>query len=330
MATIKDIAQKLGVSIGTVSKGLNGAKDISPELRRTILDTAVELGYTPKRMKSAENKRVCIFVENMEYETEEAFGYEIVTGFRIAASRRKLDVDIVKVDDKLQTSEKYETFMLENRYSGSFALGFTLFDKWIGQIERTSVPTVLLDNKIDNNPNVGYVGTDSFEGIGLAVSYLRELGHSRIAFLNGTKNSFVSEERQRAFEGSMRANGLKAEDKLMAYGYYVPDCAKSIVPGFAKNGATAIVCASDLIASGVVGELKRLGKRVPEDISVVGYDDLPIASTLTPPLTTIRQSRMNLGKSALLILDGLINGVPISKILLHAELVKRASTKALT
>ena len=116
----------------------------------------------------------------------------------------------------------------------------------------------------------------------------------------------VSEERLQAFLQSMTENGLTPDEKLMEYGYYVPDCAKYHVPGFLEHGATAIICASDLIASGVITELIKRGLRVPEDISVIGYDDLPIAKQLNPPLTTIRQDRVDLGRSAFLLLDGLV------------------------
>jgi LacI family transcriptional regulator len=93
-----------------------------------------------------------------------------------------------------------------------------------------------------------------------------------------------------------------------------------------NNGATAIVCSSDLIASGVIAELRRLGKRVPEDVSVIGFDDLPVAQHLTPALTTVRQDRVCLGKSAFMMLDELIHNVSISKLLLRPELIVREST----
>ncbi len=328
MATIKDIADKLGIAVSTVSKGLNGANDVSAEMKQLVLDTAVELGYSPRRMRTGATKKVCIMIENMDYENIEQFGYEIVMGFKIAAAGKHWDVDVIPSSLNLQSMEKYDSFMLKNGYSGAFLVGFTLHDDWVRQLETTSVPTVLLDNYLEACNHVGYVGTDSFEGISLAVQHLTELGHTKIAFLNGSKNSMVSEERYQAFKLSMKRCGLKHDKKLMAYGYYVPDCAKYHVPGFIENGATAILCASDLIASGVISEVKKLGLSVPEDISVIGYDDLPIAEQLSPPLTTIRQDRMDLGKSAFLILDGLVGSVTISKILLRAKFIERSSTSA--
>lgn len=326
MATIKKIAEHLGIAVSTVSKGLNGASDISEETRQMVLDAAVEMGYTTKKMRKPENKKVCIFVENMDYESIDQFGYDIITGFKKEAVRKKWEVTIVPINLNLQTAERYDTYMLKNGFTGGFLIGFTLHEDWIKQLHETTVPTVLFDNYISSNNKVGYVGTDSSEGIHAAVAHLASLGHKKIAFLNGAKNSMVSEERENAFIKSMQEYGLRPDDRLIEYGYYVPDCARYHVPGFLENGATAIMCASDLMASWVIAELNRQEKKVPEDISVIGFDDLPIAGKHVPSITTIRQDRSNLGKSAVLLLDGLMHNVCISKILLRAQFMKRDST----
>lgn len=326
MATIKDIANRLGVSVSTVSKGLNGASDISDELRQMVLDTAVEMGYSTKRSKKVENRKLCIFIENMNYETIDEFGYDIVLGFKQNAFRRKWDVDILPITPAFQEEEKYDTFLLKNGYCGAFLMGLALHDSWIKQLENTTMPTVLLDNFISDNPNVCYLGTDSYEGITMAVYHLVNLGHKNIAFLNGSLYSLVSDQRQEAFENAMAAASLPVQKDLTAYGYYVSDSAKYHVPGFLAAGATAVVCGNDLIAKGVIDECTKRGFRVPEDVSVVGFDDISIAATFDPPLTTIRQERNELGRCAYDILNSLIHHIPISKTLLRPKLIEREST----
>lgn len=326
MATIKDIADRLGVSISTVSKGLNGASDISEELRQVVLDTAVEMGYSTKRSRKTENRKLCIFIENMDYSSIDEFGYDIVLGFKQNAFRHNWDVDIVPITPAFQTESKYDTYLLKNGYCGAFLVGFALHDEWMKQLESTTMPTVLFDNFIADNPNVCYIGTDSYEGISMAVNHLFTLGHKKIAFLNGSLYSMVSDQRQEAFENAMCELGLPIESKLMARGYYVSDSAKYHVPGFLAEGATAIVCGNDLIARGVIDECVQRGFRVPEDISVVGFDDIPIAAAFTPPLTTIRQERNELGKCAYVILNSLIHHIGISKTLLRPKLIEREST----
>lgn len=326
MATIKDIANQLGISTGTVSKGLNGASDISDELRKQVLNTAVELGYTTKKMKKEAHKKLCLFIENMEYEKKKHFGYDLILGFKQMALKENWAIVVVPMNATLQLEESYDTYMLRNGYSAGFLIGFSLQDDWIKQLETTTVPTVLFDNYITSNPKVCYVGTDSFEGISLAVDHLFQLGHRKIAFLNGSPNSMVSTHRYQAFLDSMASNKLPARKELIEFGYYVSDCAKYHVPAFLEEGATAIVCGSDLIAKGVIDACLANGYQVPEDISVTGFDDLPAAQHFTPPLTTIRQDRTALGRCAYYALICLLNNISISKTLLRPILIDRSST----
>ena len=326
MATIKDIANKLGVSVSTVSKGLNGASDISEELRQTVLDTAVEMGYSTKRSRKEENRKLCLLIENMSYDVPGEFGYDIVLGFKQNAFKNKWDVTIVPATPELQSQEKYDTYLLKNGFCGAFLVGFALEDEWMAQLQNTTMPTVLLDNFIERNPNVCYVGTDSYEGIAMVVSHLHNLGHKKIAFLNGSEGSLVSNQRQEAYESAMADKGLPLKKELMANGYYVSESAKYHVPGFLKAGATAIICGNDLIAKGVISECDARGLRVPEDISVVGFDDIPMAEVLNPPLTTIRQERNEIGRCAYVMLNSLIHHIPISKTLMRPILIERGST----
>lgn len=326
MATIKDIANKLGISVSAVSKGLNGANDISEELRQQVLETAVEMGYSTKRSKKIGHRKLCIFVENLYYDSETQFGYDIVLGFKQNAFRRKWDVTVVPINPQFQKQEEYDVYMLKNGYSGAFLVGFTLEDEWIKQLETSSVPTVLFDNHIQKNPHVCYVGTDNYDGIDLAIDHLYNLGHRKIAFLNGPMNSFVSQQRMDAFHISMRKHNLDVNPNRIASGEYLMETGHYHVPNFLKEGATGIICGNDMIAAGVVAECNRLGYQVPQDISIVGFDDLPVASLCVPPLTTIRQERKEIGKCAFDVLDSLIRQIGINRTLLHPTLIERKST----
>lgn len=326
MATIKDIANRLGVSVSTVSKGLNGASDISEQLRQTVLDTAVEMGYIPKQMRTRESKKLCIFIENMEYETSEQFGYDIILGFKQAAYPAQYNVTVMPVTPAFQEKEKYDTFMLKNGYVGAFFVGFALQDAWLAQLDSTSIPTTLFDNYIRKNPNVSYIGTDSFEGIDDAIEHLIALGHRKIALLNGSAHSMITEQRRQAYIDSMNAHGLTVDEKWMPYSYYVAAAAKDHVANLLSLGATAIVCGNDLLASGALTECLSNGYRVPEDVSIIGFDDIPISTKLNPPLTTVRQDRIELGKCGFYTLHSVINHVSVSKNLLRPQLIIRSST----
>lgn len=326
MVTIKDIANKLGIAPSTVSKGLNDANDISPELKQLVLDTAIEMGYVSKKMKKETRKRLCVFVENMLYKNEDDFGFDLILGFKQAAIRDNWEITVVDITCEMQEAEPYDRYMVKNNYHGGFLMGFALKDPWITQLEHTTIPTVLLDNYIRKNPNVAYIGTDSFEGIDLAIEHLKMLGHKKIALLNGSPDSMVTANRHDAFLISMKNHNLPVYDNLIAYGHYVEESAKYHFSNLINNGATAIICGNDLLAIGVLKECKKLHVRVPEDISVIGYDNLPIASSVSPALTTINQDRIDLGKTAYAALFWLIAKVPISRSLLRPELIIRGTT----
>lgn len=326
MVTIKDIANRLGIAPSTVSKGLNDANDISPELKKLVLDTAIEMGYVTKRMKKETHKRLCIFIENMQYEMSGDFGFDIILGFKQAALRDNWDVTVVPMTPFLQLRDPYDRYMMKNNFHGGFLVGFALKDPWMEQLENTTFPTVLFDNYIKKNPNVAYVGTDSFEGIDLAIDHLTALGHTKIALLNGSPDSMVTVNRYDAYANSMQSHNLEVDEDLVAYGYYVEESAKYHLPALIQNGATAIVCGNDLLAVGVIKECARLNIKVPEDLSVIGFDNLPIAEEISPALTTINQDRIDLGRNSYAALYWLIAKVPISRSLLRPQLIIRDTT----
>lgn len=328
MVTIKDIAKELGVSPGTISKGLNNASDVSEAMKKKILDTAIAMGYTRTKLKKSDGKRkICIFMENMDYQSSSQFGYDIVVGFKQESIKEGYEVSLLQVSPSFQLSEDYDTFMLKNGFEGSFCVGFALEDKWLQSFKTTKTPTVLFDNYVPLNPNTCYIGTDSTEIMELLVDHLYNLGHRKIAFLNGSEHSLITEQRMAAFYESMAKRGLEVDEELAIYAYFVSRVAEDHVPNILKKGATAIICGNDVIASGVYTELMGKGLSIPEDISVVGIDDIPLSSLLTPPLTTVKQERALLGRLGFFALNSIItHNMAISRNLLRPELIVRAST----
>ena len=326
MPTIKDIAAILNISTGTVSKGLNDASDISEDLRNKILETAISIGYTSKRMRKIENRTLCIFIRNMDYSTTNQFGYEVILGFKQLAIPGEFHVDIVNVTQELLANETYDTYMMKHGYLGGFFIGFTLEDTWIQQLSLTKVPTVLLDNEEPLNPKVTYLGTDNVAAFNQAIAHFYSLGHTQIAFINGDEHSMVSNKRAFAFQQAMTSYNLPTFPDQVVYGNYSQEGAKTFIPAFIKKGVTGVICGSDIMAMGIISEYKRLGYDIPQDISVIGFDDLPLSAHLSPPLTSIKQDRGNLGKLAYTTLLSLMNNVQISQTLLRPTFVIRAST----
>ena len=151
MVTIQDIAEKLNISKGTVSKALNGAPDVSETLRKSILETAVEMGYS-RTLHKRDAKKLCVFIENMSCQEPNDFGYDIVVGFRKAAEPSGYLVEVVPLDDKTQKHTRYDEYMLKHNYAGAFFLGLSLSDVWLHDLQTAHTPAVLLDNYIKANP----------------------------------------------------------------------------------------------------------------------------------------------------------------------------------
>ena len=328
MPTIKDIANILNISSGTVSKGLNNASDISEELRNKILETAVRIGYTSKRMKKIENRTFCIFIQNMDYNSTNQFGYELILGFKQSALPNGYQVEIVNITQETLQQEQYDTYMMKNGYIGGFFIGFTLTDSWLHQMSSTKVPTVLLDNVEPYNSKVASLGTDNVAAFDQAIKHFYSLGHKKIAFINGEKDSMISYKRLSAFKQALKHYSLPRFDGQIVYGNYSQEGARVHVSSLLDMGVTAIICGSDIMAIGVISECSRLGYSVPNDISVIGYDDLPLSAHISPPLTSIKQDRCNLGKLGFSTLISLMNNVQISQTQLRPTFIIRQSTSS--
>ncbi len=326
MATIQDIADKLGVSKSTVSKAINNAPDISETLRKNILNTAVEMGYTKLRRSKGTAPKLCVIIKNMEYEEPHQFGYDFIIGFRQMAEPAGFKVDVIPVTDTLQKKTPYDVFMLQNNYIGALVLGFSLTDPWMKDFEKSHTPAVLFDNYIPANPFISSIGIDNDEGMGLAVSLLKKLGHKKIGYLSSDLGSHVMQVRYKAFFHAMVQNGLAPEKDWAGSSYYITQCVENHLMRLLNMGMTAIICSHDLIANAAMIQCQQLGYHVPKNLSIIGFDDLPMCSYTSPPLTTIRQNRTELGKCGYYAISSLLNHVPIGTILLHAQLIERGST----
>ena len=324
MATLEDIARSLGVSKSTVSKALNGAPDVSEAMRTAALEKAVELGYAPPARRSS-NKRIALFITNMSCNTPDDFGYDIMIGFRKMAEPAGYQVDIIPLTEKMQRDNRYDNYMIANRYSGGFFMGLSLLDPWIKEFETCNTPTVLYDNHILKNPNVAQVAVDSFEGMKLAVDHLKQLGHRKIGYLSSALQAHVYQQRYHAFFRAMDESGLPGSQSLAGSSYHISDCLSHHLPRLLEEGCTAIVCSHDNLAYSLLLHCRELGLRIPEDISIIGFDDMPLCRYSRPPLTTIRQDRMDLGKSAFSAMAAIMARIPLSSIFLRAELIQRSS-----
>ncbi len=323
MATLDDIARQLGISKSTVSKALNGAKDVSKAMRNAVLEKAVELGYS-RLARSKDLPRLAVFVINMDYAKPEDFGYDLVMGFRQAAEPAGYQVDLIQLTQEMQLESHYDTYMVRNNYGGAFLLGLSLLDPWMEDFKTCKTPAILYDNHISVNPRVTHVGVDNAEGMELAVQYLKSLGHTKIGYLSSELEAYVYRQRYNAFFQALKNADLDANESLAGCSFFINESLLHL-PRLLDQGCTAIVCSHDLLAHSAMVHCLQMGHRVPEDVSIMGFDDIPMCRYTLPPLSTVRQDRINIGKSGFFAMLNQLHNVHVTSLLLHPELVERAS-----
>ena len=307
--TIQDIADRLGMAKSTVSKALSGATDISEKTRERILGCASEMGYQVKTGRTAYSRNLIVFIYgSIHYDKVDQFGYEIILGIQAAAAEQGIGVNIV------------------GNYEGSVFLGFKPHPVFVEHIKSFNIPMVVLDNYVDS-PLVARVGCDSAEGIRQAVRYLWSKGHDRIGFLGGEPDSIVTIERKQAYSDALAELGLVEDPAAVKYGCFSAKGTKKRILEIAETGVTAVVCISDLLACTAVKELIHAGYSVPEDISITGYDNLPPSEYSQPPITTLSQNRIHIGKTTFFMLQQMKNGIHIKSVMLRPELIERESVR---
>lgn len=323
--TITDIAGELGISKSTVSKALSDATDISDEMRRQVLACASRLGYQARAHRYAQNRTIALFLEDTEYEEVSQFCHEVILGFQSEAGSARTGVNIITLAQADAFGNKYAVTMSKTDYAGSFFIGFRPRSGLAYQFKEIGKPAVLLDNAYDS-PLTARIGSDSAAGMVSAVKHLAELGHRRVAYLGGEESSYVTQERKNGYLDALKKSGLPQMDQLIAFAYFYDDFELSLLQGLLNAGATAIICASDIIALNTVKKLQALGLQVPQDVSVVGYDGIPLTRYSNPPLTTVSQNGVEVGRQAFRLLQALLRGERISQLMLRPQLVVRDST----
>ena len=209
---------------------------------------------------------------------------------------------------------------------GAVFLGFKPHHVFIEHIRSLNIPLVILDNNVDYQL-AARVGCDSAGGIRQMVQYLWMRGHDRIGFLGGEEDSIVTQERYQAYSDALKELGLEEDKDAVRYGHFSAKGTRKRILPIAQTGVTAVVCISDLLACSAVQELEKAGYVVPTDISVTGYDNLPVSEYSQPRITTVYQNRIHIGKTAFVMLQQMNSGISIEAVSLRPELIERESVK---
>ena len=296
---IRTVAALAKVSIATVSRTINGSSAVSDRLAKRVWRAIEQLNYFPnthaRSLVSGRSRILGIIVENIT----NAFFPELIQSFEEVAVAHGYEILVSSSNGNLATLTTCVRRMLERKVEGVAVLTFGQEEPVLDQLADHDIPMVLAEFHL-KDPKVSTIVLDYRTGIHAAVNHLAELGHRKIAFLAGPHKLHSAITRENDYRTAMEAAGLPIQHN------WVIECdhtAKGGVAGFGQLQAlvtrpTAILCSNDMTAVGVLRAAYMGGLRVPDDLSVIGLDDIDFAEFTLPPLTTIRLSRFDLAQAA--------------------------------
>ncbi|MCM3016980.1 LacI family transcriptional regulator [Priestia megaterium] len=333
MTTIKDIARVAGVSVTTVSRALNGYSDVNEKTRQKIAAVARELNYSPNTLARGlvmqKSKTIGLLVSGISRESvKDNFTFEVLCGVNERASTLGYDLILFNTNTMMQREKTYTQLCRERRVDGAIIQGIKKEDPYLKEVVESDIPCVLVDIPVHSN-SVGYVTTDNALGAKKAVKHLASLGHKHIGMINGHEDAFVSQERLNGYREALKECGLPFRSEWVVSGNFEEKKAEKAARELINRHkeVTAIFCASDLMALGALKACKELDLHVPKEISIVGYDNIVLASYSSPNLTTVGQEVYQIGYEAADLLIEMLEGKETNmKRYLDTKLIIREST----
>lgn len=296
--TIRDLAQKSGYSIATISRALTKAETVKPETRQRILQYVEESGYQHKphsRRESSRPNLVMLIVGDIL----NPFYLGIIKGADDLLNEHGIRLAIFNSDYDPAREEEYVRFAAENKYDGIIMITAMETAGLVTMLKKTACPVVLA-NRTLRSMDLNAVCIDNYRGGYMAASYLIDEGHTLIAHLAGPANSTASQDRERGFRDAMRDAHLPVAESSVWYGNLKRDSGQEFARHFLKNlsDSTAVFCANDLMAASFCETLAEAGVTVPDDVSVICFDDSPAAVSGPVKLTTISRDPYPMGRAA--------------------------------
>ncbi len=335
--TIKDVAKVANVSIATVSLVIHNHKRISSETKQKVLEAIAALNYHPSRsargLVSRKTGNIGFILTHDHFLRTEPFYTQIFIGTEFEARENELYVLLTTIDSNFHEGDSLPRFILERNVDGIIIAG-KVPSLLIDKLGNYNIPIVFIDY-FPSNKKVSIVAVDNLHGGMLATQHLIELGHKKIAFIGGDIEHPSIKDRFNGYKLALEKASMSFHERLIDTEEDYParingyNAAKKI---FSKNkDISAVFACNDAMAVGVIQYLKDIGKQIPNDISVIGFDDVVSENSVNPPLSTIRVPKMEMGVEAMKLISSLVKDHKNinKKILVNVELVARQSTKKL-
>lgn len=338
--TIRDVALRANVSIATVSRALGGTSyPVSQPLRDRVFQAAEELGYQPnmaaRQLRQQSGNEIGIIIPNIS----NPFYFQAIRGIDAVVSEAGQTLILCNSEHNAEKEREYLNILYQRRTLGVIISSMDTSPRTINELVRKGMKIVLLDQNI-RGVSCPVISSNLRNNGKLAITYLRELGHKKIAFATTPLNRWTRQEIYHGYKESLLKEGIQPEDKYLfiadppneSYGDDL-ELNAGIIAGntFVDSAcdATAIICINDMVAFGLINTLTLRGIRVPEDVSVMGFDDVPMAKIFCPPLTTVRYPSEQMGRlAAMMLTDSISNKKDLDPlgIQLIPQLMVRRST----
>lgn len=332
MPSIRDVAKRAGVSAGTVSNVLNRPSYVSLQTRQRVLEAIAELKFEPnssaRQFRPGRQRTLGLSVADMA----NPFFADVALAADAEAKRLDMGVVLVVADEDVRREQQNLELLVQQRVHGIVITPVDEVNPRLEQLINQGIPIVYVD-RISGNRPCCWVTTDNVAGGRLGGEHLVERGHRRVAFIGGAGFSRQVERRFEGFGQAVAERGGTVQ-RIQTPSWRFEDgirAAVQLAEMAEKERPTAAMCANDLVALGMLQELWRRGIRVPDDLALIGFDDLVWAGAAVIPLTSVRQQRRRLGEQAVhMLLDEITNpGSHVHEhVVLEPELVVRASTTA--
>jgi len=331
--TIADIAKRANVSKMTVSRVLNGKGHVAQSTINKVKKVIEDVGYQPNLLaRGLASKRTMflgVIIPKIEHMFMDNYIAQIISGVTDVSIENKYRIILCPVDpDGEQNGMEYLNLARGKMLDGMILLKTKFNDTNIPILAESGFPFVLVNHK-RYSQNVNFVDSQNTKGAKMAVEYLYNKGHRKIAFVAGSLDETNAKDRLKGYEEAIKIFKLQYRDEWIINGDFDKEKAYREAEKLLNHQEkpTAIFCSDDYMAIGVIDRIKEYGLSVPDDIAIVGFDDIEIGAYIKPSLTTIRQPIYDLGKSAAETLLKIINkeqNTPVRK-LLNVELVQRES-----
>ena len=327
---IADICKELNLSKATVSKALNGYSSVREETRNQVLACARRLGYAQPQGRDLNTRLIRVGITasaTMDHPNSISPFQYLLNNLIEGLGRYHYDTIIIPPSLLQDQSIPYDQAMRSLNLDCAFLTGLRLDDPYCLQLRETSVPTVMWDMTVAN-PCVHNVSCDSAEGMRLAVSHLISLGHRRIGLISGHMQAQVSLQRRDGYILALADAGIPYDPSLVYEGDFSETAGAIGFQYMLSRQVTAIACVCDVTALGVLRAAQAQGVRIPDDLSVIGYDNTNLAEFTSPGLSSIDQHLDQVGSILVTVIHSMMNHRPVGDAVVHPSLVLRGSTAA--